>query len=121
MEVNRVTNCATIRMGCTTIKSNEVETYLICDPVIVKAVDKEVAEVGDNLTYTITIDNPSLVPLTNVVFRDTLDDNLNYVYESFPVNGMGKMPVIEGQTLSYTLAKIEPTSQVEIVFQARIA
>ena len=34
---------------------------------------------------------------------------------------MGKMPVIEGQTLSYTLAKIEPTSQVEIVFQARIA
>ena len=121
MEVNRVTNCATIRMGCTTIKSNEVDTYLICDPVIVKAVDKEVAEVGDNLTYTITIDNPSLVPLTNVVFRDTLDDNLNYVYESFQVNGMGKMPVIEGQTLSYTLAKSEPPSQVEIVFPARIA
>ena len=90
MEVNRVTNCATIRMGCTTIKSNEVETYLICDPVIVKAVDKEVAEVGDNLTYTITIDNPSLVPLTNVVFRDTLDDNLNYVYESFSGQWHGK-------------------------------
>lgn len=121
MTVNRVVNQASIRQGCTTYHSNEVETRLIFDPIIVKFVDKEIAEVGDNLTYTVTVDNPSLVALTNVVFTDTLDDNLNYVYESFKVNGVTRMPVIEGQTLSYTIAQIEPTSQVEIEFQARIA
>ena len=43
-----------------------------------KAVDKQRAEIGDVLTYTINVHNPTIVTISNLVLKDTLPRSFHY-------------------------------------------
>ncbi len=51
----------------------------------VKSVDKAVAQVGDVLTYQVAVRNTGLDPATNVVFRDAIPANTDYVPNSLSI------------------------------------
>lgn len=120
MDRSRVCNIAQVETSCHTSVSNGVETLVKRPLHICKKVDKDQACVGDILTYTITIQNSSLVNETQVVFTDQLDQDVEYVNGSFYVNGQAQTPAIDNRILYYVIPSIEPMSTVEIVFQVRI-
>lgn len=53
---------------------------------LIKSVNKEYAEPGEELTYTFTIKNQSSVPITNVYLYDPLPLNTTFVPGSFSLN-----------------------------------
>lgn len=121
MAVQSVINQAVVSYDSEVVKSNAVETQIKNPLLVQKAVDKTVASIGDTLSYTITIQNPSLMPFLNVTFTDTVDSHLNYITPSFKVNGVQKTPTISGQVISYVIDSIAANSNVVITFQARVA
>lgn len=52
-----------------------------------KSVDKNVADVGDVLTYTVDIENTGDCPFTSGIFTDTIPSNTTFVPNSVTVNG----------------------------------
>ena len=70
--INRIDNSASITYGGNSINSNTVSTLLLLAPTITKTVDKATANIGDILTYTITITNLSLAALPTLPFTDTI-------------------------------------------------
>lgn len=52
-----------------------------------KAVDKPYASVGDILTYTVVVRNPSSYPIRNVVLSDTIPNFTTFVSNSMTVDG----------------------------------
>lgn len=120
MKRSRVCNTAQVKTSCHTSVSNDVETLVKKPLHICKKVDKEEACQGETLTYTIKIKNPSLVKETQVVFSDYMVENVEYVEDSFYVNGHEQTPAIDNHTLYYVIPSIDPMSTVEIVFQVRI-
>lgn len=52
-----------------------------------KIVDKEYADVGETLTYTITLTNKGTVPGNNVVLSDTIPNNTTFIPNSVTING----------------------------------
>lgn len=120
MKKNCVNNKAQVETTCHTSTSNCVETYLKKPLCICKSVDKKEACTGEVLTYKVIIKNPSLVKETQVVFTDQMDENVEYVYDSFRVNGENQTPAIDNHTLYYIIPYIDAMSTVKIVFQVRI-
>ncbi|MBN1040239.1 DUF11 domain-containing protein [Clostridium botulinum] len=55
---------------------------------LVKAVDKNFAQIGDVLNYTITLRNTGNVPANNVILTDTVPNGTSYVANSASVNGV---------------------------------
>ncbi|MGL6105708.1 hypothetical protein [Romboutsia sp.] len=53
-----------------------------------KSVDKEVATIGDVLTYTITFKNTGNTDANNTIFKDTIPQGTEFVPNSFTVNGV---------------------------------
>lgn len=120
MEKNCVHNKAQVETTCHTSTSNCVETYLKKPLCICKFVDKKEACRRDILTYTILIKNASLVKETQVVFTDQMDDNVEYIDDSFRVNGENQTPALDNHTLYYIIPSIDAMSTIEIIFQVRI-
>jgi uncharacterized repeat protein (TIGR01451 family) len=56
----------------------------------VKTVDKTQAELGDVLTYQITVPNTGLDPATNVVLTDAIPPNTDYLAGSLSIDGVQK-------------------------------
>ncbi|WP_315907095.1 DUF11 domain-containing protein, partial [Priestia koreensis] len=52
-----------------------------------KSVDQAFAEVGDQLTYTVVLNNTGTLPLTNVVFTDLDPAGTTFVPGSVTING----------------------------------
>lgn len=118
--INKIDNSANIVYGGNTINSNTVTTLLLLAPTILKAVDKLTANVGDTLTYTITITNIALSPITNLAFTDTIAAGATYIASSFALNGTAATPTVNGNTLSYTIASIAALGTAVITFQVKI-
>lgn len=118
--INKISNTSSISYGGNTIASNTVITALLLPPTILKAVDKLTANIGDLLTYTITISNLSLNSINSLPFTDVIDPGATYVPSSFKVNGAGATPTIANNTLSYTIPTIASLGSVVIVFQVTI-
>lgn len=106
--INKLENIASVSYGGNTINSNPVETLLLLAPTLLKAVDKLVASIGDTLTYTVTITNLALNPITNLPFTDDLPEGSTYVTDSFKVNETAAIPVLTGNTLTYTIPSVAP-------------
>lgn len=118
--INKIDNTANITYGGNTITSNNVETLLLLAPTITKAVDKLTANIGDTLTYTVTVSNLSLSAYTNIPFSDTVAAGATYVASSFKVNGTAQTPTINGTTLSYTIPNIASLGTATIQFQVTV-
>ncbi|MGL5347274.1 MAG: DUF7507 domain-containing protein, partial [Peptostreptococcaceae bacterium] len=68
-----------------TATSNTVNTA-VGDLVVNKAVDKAFVDLGDTITYTVTIDNPGKAPIDNVVFQDVTPSGTSFVAGSLSVD-----------------------------------
>lgn len=118
--INKINNSSSIVYGGQTIKSNTVETLLTLAPTIVKAVDKLTANIGDTLSYTVTVTNISLTEIKNIAFTDTIQAGATYIDSSFKVDGKVQTPTITGTTLAYTIPTIGPLASSVITFQVTI-
>lgn len=118
--INKIDNFASITFGGSPINSNTVSTVLLLAPTIVKAVDKVVASIGDTLTYTITITNIAIGPITNLPFSDVIPTGSTYITDSFSVAGTSVTPTISSNTISYTIPSIAAAGSVNVVFKVKI-
>lgn len=118
--INKLDNTASVTYNGNTINSNMVETLLLLNPTLLKAVDKLTAMVGDTLNYTVTVTNPGLSALSNLPFSDTLPAGGTYVASSFKVNGTAATPTVTGSTLTYTIPTIAALGTAVITFQLQI-
>ena len=94
-----------------TATSNIAET-VVGDLIVNKAVDKVFANIGDTITYTVTLQNDGLAPLNNVAFQDPVPNGTTYVNGSLsvdaiftgtdPQTGLTVTTVNPGQTVTIT-------------------
>lgn len=118
--INKINNSSSIVYGGQTIRSNTVETLLTLAPTIVKAVDKLTANIGDTLSYTVTVTNISLTEIKNIAFTDTIQAGATYIDSSFKVDNKVQTPTITGTTLAYTIPTIAPLASTVITFQVTV-
>lgn len=118
--INKVNNTANVVYDGKIMNSNTVSTLLLLAPLVTMAVDKLTANIGEFLSYTITITNVSLSTYTNILFTDVIANGATYVVDSFKVNGAAATPLVNGQTLSYTIANIAALGVVSIHFQSKV-
>jgi uncharacterized repeat protein (TIGR01451 family) len=76
-----VVNVAVLHEGDASTPTNETE-HPVAHLKIAKAVDKDTAKYGDNLTYTLHVTNPGAANLTGVTITDPLPDGTTFVSAS---------------------------------------
>lgn len=86
---NPIPNTATASYtNGTPVDSNTVNTVVPAPVITVdKSVDKTAAKLGDTLTYTMTVSNPSAFPATGVVLTDPIPSGTTFVPGSVTING----------------------------------
>ncbi|ACA54238.1 putative cell surface protein [Clostridium botulinum A3 str. Loch Maree] len=92
---------------------NEVQVPLFTP---VKTISTPVANVGETVTYTVTLENTCTSPLTNVFLKDNVPNGLLFVAGSVIVNG-----VSEGSfdpNVGFTIPNIPGVSTATITFDA---
>jgi uncharacterized repeat protein (TIGR01451 family) len=96
-----------------------------------KAVDKQRAEIGDIVTYTINIHNPTSGTISNLILRDTLPNSFHYaagtarIQRATSTDGAGALPLQEQATivnndLTMNLGEMAPAGQVQVTYRVRI-
>ena len=118
--INRLDNTASVVYDGTTVTSNTASTLLLLAPTVVKTVDKLSANIGDTLTYTVTVTNVSLSSITNLPFTDALPLGSSYMADSFAVNGSAATPTVTGNTLTYTIPSIPAAGAAVLTFQVQV-
>lgn len=118
--INKLDNQASLTYGGNTINSNTVSTLLLLAPTLVKSVDKLTANIGDTLTYTLTVTNLSLSALTNLPLSDTIPAGASYLADSFKVNGTAATPTVTNSTLTYTIPSIPASGTALVTFQVSV-
>jgi uncharacterized repeat protein (TIGR01451 family) len=94
-----------------------------------KTVDRQRAEIGDVLTYTINVHNPTSSPISQLVLRDKLPASFIYALGTAQVlgnsTGTGWLPLdaqptfLDGE-LTMNLGTILATGQTKVVYRVRI-
>ena len=82
-----------------------------------KTVDQAVAQIGDELTYTVTFKNTSPFPMTSVTVQDLLPTETSFVANSLSINGVSSNADITTNTQLPDLAVGET---VTLVFKALV-
>jgi LPXTG-site transpeptidase (sortase) family protein len=89
-----------------------------------KSVDPAQAEVGDTVTFTITVTNNGNVQATGVIVNDTLPDNLDYVSAtSVDVNtslARGTITLIPPRTVRVDIGTLDVTDEILITILAQV-
>ena len=119
--INRLDNTASVVYNGTPITSNTASTLLLLAPTITKTVDKLSANVGDTLTYTVTVTNVSLSAITSLPFTDVLPLGALYLTDTFKVNGSAATPTVANNTLTYTIPSISAGQSAVITFQVQVS
>lgn len=86
--------------------------------VPVKTVDRQTANVGETVVYTVTLANTCQSPLTNVNFQDTVPAGLSFVPGSVVVNGV-TVPGVN-PNVGFTLPDIPGGDTVTVEFTAAV-
>jgi uncharacterized repeat protein (TIGR01451 family) len=97
-----------------------------------KAADKQRAEIGDVVTYTINVHNPTSVTISNLVLRDSLPKSFHYAEGTARMQKGGSnltatgllpfqaRPTIVNDDLVLHLGEIAPAGQTQIQYRVRI-
>ncbi|UHA73527.1 DUF11 domain-containing protein [Paenibacillus sp. 481] len=83
-----------------------------------KTVDKDIALVGDELTYTILVENSGLVEAQNGVFKDILPAELQFVPNSLTIDGQAKPG--DDPTKGVNIGSVSLEGPTEIVFKVKV-
>lgn len=75
---------------------------------------------GDIVKYRITLRNKSDVELRDVMFRDPLAHETEYVRGSFCVDGRHERPIVHRNEISFRFERLRPHARHEISFEVRI-
>lgn len=86
--------------------------------VPIKTVDRQTANVGETVVYTVTLTNACQSPLTNVFFQDAIPAGLSFVPGSVVVNGVTN-PVADPNA-GFTLPDIPGGETVTVEFTAAV-
>jgi uncharacterized repeat protein (TIGR01451 family) len=98
-----------------------------------KAADKQRAEIGDVVTYTINVHNPTSVTISNLVLRDSLPKSFHYaegtarmqkgISNTTTASGLlpfQERPTIVNDDLVLDLGEIAPAGHTQIQYRVRI-
>lgn len=112
-----VTACGETHVIC----SNEVETKKVVIRVE-KSQNKQCVFEGDYLEYTVKICNDSTVVIDDPIFSDDLPDGLEYVPNTFHVDGKPETPVKQpfSNKITFKLKKLTPNSETVITFKTEV-
>ncbi|MFN8375371.1 MAG: DUF11 domain-containing protein [Anaerolineae bacterium] len=89
---------------------------LIVDPVITKSVTPPFSQPGELVTWTITVQNPGSIPVTNVVTVDNMPPEVQIISVT---STMGTTSV-SGQTVMLTLPVLNPGQSATITITTRV-
>lgn len=82
----------------------------------IKSVDKAFADLGDVLTYTVTIDNPNDYPITNVAFNDPQPAGTSFV----DIVSVGASYTGTNPATGLTILSIGANSSIDIVWRVKV-
>ncbi|MGL5153253.1 MAG: DUF7507 domain-containing protein [Clostridium sp.] len=100
------------------IVSNTVPTQVIIASLNVsKLVDKPIANIGETLTYTLIVNNPNIIPLTNIVVIDTIPVGTTFIPNSAVVNGN---PTSANPQNGINIGTLNPNANGTITFQVTV-
>lgn len=119
---NQAVGKATVGGTDFTFDSNPVISELFdnASVTLTKAQNISIVVSGGTITYTITITNLSLSPITNFIFEDTIPTGMSYATGTFTVGGVSQTPTIASQLLSYTIASL-PLGITIVTFVCNVA
>lgn len=90
-------------------------------PTAVKTVDKTVAQIGDELLYTVTLDNSTgTAQATNVRFFDVIPPGTNFVAGSFTQGGTSLPAVDPTNAAGVPLPNINSGSSLVVTFKVKV-
>jgi len=95
------------------VSLNEIQIPLF---IPVKTVSTPVANVGETVTYTVTLENTCTSPLTNVFFKDNVPNGLSFVPGSVTVNGVSDITL--DPNIGFTIPDIPGGSTATVTFEA---
>ncbi|MGL4450093.1 MAG: hypothetical protein ACRCTZ_02740 [Sarcina sp.] len=90
----------------------------IADITMTKKVDKAYADVGETLTYTVSLANSGNVAANNVIFTDTIPSGTSLVADSLIVNGVAQIGA--NPAAGYNIGTIAAGSSVDVEFKVKV-
>ena len=126
---NQVTNQATISFEflvdpkqppyTDTTYSNTVTTNIALGNLsVTKSVNKKYATIGEEITYTIVIQNTGNINATNVVFNDPIPHNTIFVNGSVTINGLSYPNY--NPSVGFDLNTMTPGQIITVVYKVQL-
>ncbi len=85
------------------------------NPTTTKSADRQIADLGDTITFTVTFQNRGTVPATNVIVKDTLPSGVSFVPGSVVVNGISQIG--ENPEIGIPVGTVNPGQSITVTFQ----
>ncbi|NNE98490.1 MAG: DUF11 domain-containing protein, partial [Pyrinomonadaceae bacterium] len=89
-----------------------------------KSADRIQGEIGEIVNYRVEVANTSVIPMLNVVLRDTLPDSFSYAEETARIlRGTAETkidPVVTGNVLEFSLGDLASGERFSILYRVRI-
>ncbi|EEK55254.1 hypothetical protein bcere0004_34430 [Bacillus cereus BGSC 6E1] len=85
------------------------------NPTTTKSVDRQIADLGDTITFTVTFQNRGTVPATNVIVKDILLSGVSFVPGSVVVNGTSQPG--ENPEIGIPVGTVNPGQSITVTFQ----
>ncbi|MEG1142358.1 MAG: hypothetical protein RSE41_07955, partial [Clostridia bacterium] len=99
--------------------SNTVTTNVIQSIIETKkSSDKNIVSVGDEITYTVTIENKGNIEIQDLIFTDTLSNNVELIQGSFSVNGHIYSPVKLDTGIN--IGNLNPNKKDIVIYKVKV-
>ena len=100
--------------------TSNITTTSIVESIVetTKSSTQSTVSIGDEITYTVTVQNSGNVTIQNVIFTDTLSSNVEIVQGSFSVNGNIYSPV--NLDTGVNIGDIAPNKKDIVVYKVKV-